>query len=53
MSTGQKNTARRRFWQLLDSEFVFARDMFFAPVNFLFAAVQDSVKRCNRRSRAL
>ncbi|EDM70546.1 hypothetical protein RAZWK3B_05357 [Roseobacter sp. AzwK-3b] len=51
MSTGQKNTARRRFWQLLDSEFVFARDMFFAPVNFLFAAVQDSVKRANSEAR--
>lgn len=51
MSRGRKKTVGRRLWQLLDSEFVFARDMFFAPVNFLFAAVQDSVRRANSEAR--
>lgn len=51
MSRGRKKTAGRRLWQLLDSEFVFARDMFFAPVNFLIAAVQDSVRRANSEAR--
>jgi hypothetical protein len=36
---------------MLDSEFVFARDMFFAPVNFLIAAVQESFRRANSEAR--
>ncbi|HKL56718.1 MAG: hypothetical protein ACX93P_10690 [Roseovarius sp.] len=46
-----KKSQIRRIRQLLDSEFVFARDMFFAPINFLFDVIRASVTRANSEAR--
>jgi hypothetical protein len=42
---------KRQILRLIDHEFVFARDMFFAPVNYILEAIRESFLRANSEAK--
>ncbi len=44
---GLKVNRRKQVFDLFNHEFLFARDMFFAPVNSLIAAIREAILRAN------